>query len=72
MAECQMTECQKAECQMAECQKAECQMAECQKAGCQMAEGQNTGESYGTLRVPQEHGASGRYLFLHFLIYLLC
>ena len=42
MAECQMTECQKAECQMAECQKAECQMAECQKAGCQLAECQFT------------------------------
>ena len=26
---------------------------------------------YGTLRVPREHGARGRYLFLHFLIYLL-
>ena len=42
MAECQMTECQKAECQMAECQKAECQMAECQKAGCQLAKCQFT------------------------------
>ena len=35
-----------AQCQMTECQKAECQMAECQKAGCQLAECQNTGESY--------------------------